>query len=236
MGQKIRPYSFRVGVTKPWRSRWFASKRNFGTYLVEDARIRKHITKEYKYASIPRVEIERKEGDKITVFIFTAKPGMLIGKKTNRLSDLEKELSLLTDGKLVDIRVMEVQKPELDGQLAAERISEQLERRGSFRRAVKRELELIRGAGADGVKIQVSGRLGGAELSRQEKQVWGSVPLSTLDADIDYGFAQAYTTYGVLGIKVWINRGLMKETEEAKFGLAEEKKEPAPRKERAGRR
>lgn len=220
MGQKIRPYGFRVGVSKPWRSRWYANKKNFGDWLVEDAKIRKHILKEYKFAAVPRVEIERKGDEKLTVYVFTAKPGMLIGKKTNRLSDLEKEISLLTGGKMVDIRVLEVQKPELDGQLAAQRIAEQLERRGGFRRAVKREMDLIRAAGALGCKIQVSGRLGGADLSRQEKAVWGSVPLTTLDADIDYGFAQAYTTFGTLGIKVWINRGLMKQTEEAKYGLA----------------
>ncbi len=223
MGQKIRPYGFRVGVTKPWRSRWFANKKQFGSFLVEDTRIRKHILKEYRFAAIPRIEIERKGDDKITVYIFTAKPGMLIGKKTNRLSDLEKELALLTDGKLIDTRVLEVQKPELDAQLAAERISEQLERRGSFRRAIKREMEMIRGGGAEGCKVVLAGRLGGADLSRTEKQTWGSVPLSTLDADIDYGFAEAKTTFGILGIKVWINRGMMKQTEEAKYGLAAEK-------------
>jgi small subunit ribosomal protein S3 len=223
MGQKIRPYGFRVGITKPWRSRWFANKKQFGTFLVEDTKIRKHILKEYKFAGIPRVEIERKGDDKITVYIFTAKPGMLIGKKTNRLSDLEKELALITGGKMIDTRVLEVQKPELDAQLAAERISEQLERRGSFRRAIKREMELIRGGGAEGCKMVVSGRLGGADLSRQEKQTWGSVPLGTLDADIDYGFAEAKTTFGILGIKVWIHRGMMKQTEEAKYGLAAEK-------------
>ncbi len=223
MGQKVRPYSFRVGVTKPWRSRWFANKKQFGSFLVEDTKIRKHILKEYKFAAIPRIEIERKGEDKITVYIFTAKPGMLIGKKTNRLSDLEKELALITDGKMIDTRVLEVQKPELDAQLAAERISEQLERRGSFRRAIKREIELIRGGGAEGCKVVVSGRLGGADLGRVEKQTWGSVPLSTLDADIDYGFAEAKTTYGILGVKVWIHRGMMKQTEEAKYGLAAEK-------------
>jgi small subunit ribosomal protein S3 len=220
MGQKIRPYGFRVGVTKPWRSRWFANKKQFGTFLVEDTKIRKHILKEYRFAAIPRVEIERKGEDKITVYVYTAKPGMLIGKKTNRLSDLEKELGLLTDGKMIDIRVLEVQKPELDAQLAAERVAEQLERRGSFRRAMKREMELIRGAGAEGAKMVMAGRLGGADLGRVEKQVWGSVPLSTLDADIDYGFAEAHTTYGVIGVKVWIHRGMMRETEEAKYGLA----------------
>lgn len=220
MGQKIRPYGFRVGITKPWRSRWFANKRSFGTYVVEDAKIRKHIVKEYKFAAIPRVEIERKGDEKITVFVYTAKPGMLIGKKTNRLSDLEKEISLLTNGKLVDVRVMEVQKPELDAQLSAERIAEQLERRGSFRRAIRREMELVQGGGAIGAKVVVAGRLGGADLGRVEKQGFGSVPLSTLDADIDYGLAEAHTTYGIIGVKVWINRGLMRQTEEAKYGLA----------------
>lgn len=220
MGQKIRPYGFRVGITKPWRSRWFANKKAFGTYVVEDAKIRKHILKGYKFAAIPRVEIERKGDEKITVYVYTAKPGMLIGKKTNRLSDLEKEISLLTDGKLIDIRVMEVQKPELDAQLSAERIAEQLERRGSFRRAIRREMDLVKGGGAMGAKVVVAGRLGGADLGRVEKQGFGSVPLSTLDADIDYGLAEARTTYGIIGVKVWINRGLMRQTEEAKYGLA----------------
>lgn len=219
MGQKVRPYSFRVGVTKPWRARWFAPKKDFGTYLVEDARIRRHVLQAYKFAAIPRIEIERKGEDKVTLYIFSAKAGMLIGKKTNRLSDLEREVKLLTGGRQVDIRVMEVSKPELDAQLAAERIAEQLERRGSFRRAVKREVDLIRSAGAVGCKVQVSGRLGGAELSRIEKQAWGSVPLQTLDADIDYGFAEAKTAYGILGVKVWINRGMLRQTEESKYGL-----------------
>ena len=223
MGQKVHPYGFRVGITKPWRSRWFARKKDFGIFLVEDAKIRKHILGEYRYAAIPRVDIERKGDDKITIFIYTAKPGMLIGKKTNRLSDLEKEISLLTSGKAIDIRVMEVTKPELDGQLAAQRIAEQLERRGSYRRAIKRELELIRSAGAEGVKIQAGGRLGGSELGRIEKQVWGSVPLTTLDADIDYGFAEARTTYGIIGVKVWIHRGMIEKSKEPVYGLAAKK-------------
>ncbi len=219
MGHKVRPYSFRVGVTKPWRSTWYANKKDFGTFLVEDAKIRKHIAKLYKYASIPLVEIERKADNKVTLIIHSAKPGMLISKKTNRLSDLEKEVSLLTNGKAVDVRVKEVLKPELDAQLAAERIAEQLERRGSYKRAVKRELDTIKGAGAEGVKMQVSGRLGGAEISRQEKQSWGSVPLNTIDADIDWGFAEAATTFGLLGVQVWIYKGMLKQTEESKYGL-----------------
>lgn len=219
MGQKVRPYGFRVGVTKPWRSTWYANKKDFGTFVVEDAKIRAHINKNYRYAAIPQIEIERKADNKVTLIIHSAKPGMLISKKTNRLSDLEKEVSLLTNGKAVDVRVKEVTKPETDAQLAAERIAEQLERRGSYKRAVKREIDLIKGAGAEGCRVRVSGRLGGAELSRVEKQVWGSVPLNTIDADIDWGFAQAFTTYGVLGVQVWIYKGMLRETEEAKFGL-----------------
>lgn len=209
MGQKIRPYGFRVGVTKPWRSRWFANKKDFGKCLVEDAKIRRHIVKYYRFAAIPHVEIERK-GEKVIVLIHTAKPGMLMSKKTNRMADLEKELELLTGNKQIDVRIIEVSKPELNGQLAAERVAEQLERRSSFRRAMKREIDSIRGGGALGCKIQLGGRLGGADLGRIEKQNWGSVPLSTLDADIDYGFAEAHTTFGIIGIKVWIHRGSLK--------------------------
>ncbi|MCC6574527.1 MAG: 30S ribosomal protein S3 [Planctomycetes bacterium] len=219
MGQKVRPYSFRVGVTKPWRSRWFAAKKEFGVYLVEDAKIRRHIHRMYKYAGIPQVEIERSGDNKITLIIHSAKPGMLISKKTNRLSDLEKEVALLTGGKACDVRVKEVSKPELDAQLAAERIAEQLERRGSYKRAAKREMDMIKGAGAEGCKVQIAGRLGGSDISRVEKQVSGSVPLNTLDADIDYGFSEAQTVYGKLGVKVWIYRGMMKQTQEAIFGL-----------------
>lgn len=219
MGQKVRPYSFRVGITKPWRSRWYAAKKEFGVYLVEDAKIRRHILKMYKFAGIPQVEIERSGDKKITLIIHSAKPGMLISKKTNRLSDLEKEVALLTGGKACDVRVKEVAKPELDAQLAAERIAEQLERRGSYKRAAKREMDMIKGAGAEGCKVQISGRLGGSDISRVEKQVSGSVPLNTLDADIDYGFSEALTVYGKLGVKVWIYRGMMKQTQEAMFGL-----------------
>ena len=207
MGQKIRPYGFRVGISKPWRSRWYANKKAFGTYLVEDSKIRKHITSVYRFASIPRVEIERKGDDKLTVYVFTAKPGMLIGKKTNRLSDLEKEISLLTDGKLVDIRVMEVQKPELDAQLIAEGVAQQLERRIAFRRAMKRAVQSAMRLGAEGIRINCGGRLGGAEIARMEWYREGRVPLHTLRADIDYGTAEASTAYGICGVKVWVFKG-----------------------------
>lgn len=214
MGQKIHPYGFRVGVTRPWRSRWFANKHRFGDLLVEDHRIRRYILDTYKDASIPRVEIERKGDDRVTVFIHTAKAGMLLGKKTNRLTEIEKDLQELTEGKTIDTRLVDITKPELDAQLAAMRIAEQLERRIHFRRAGKREQDIIQQAGAKGLKIWMGGRLGGADLARQEKISWGSVPLHTLDADVDYGFAEANTTYGVIGIKVWIHRGKIGEEQE----------------------
>lgn len=207
MGQKVHPYGFRVGITRPWKSRWYARKEHFGDFIIEDARIRKHVMDNYREAAIPDVEIERKGIDRVTVYINTAKPGMLLGKKTNRLTELEKELHELTGGKLIDTRLKDVQRPELNGQLAAQRIADQIERRVSFRRAAKRELEMIQQAGAKGVKIHLGGRLGGAELSRVEKQAWGSVPLQTLTADVDYGLAEARTTYGIIGVKVWIYRG-----------------------------
>ncbi len=211
MGQKIHPYGFRVGITRPWRSRWYANKANFGDLLVEDNRIRKHVLKACKDAAVPQVDIERKGLDQVTVFIFTAKPGMLLGKKTNRLTELEKELSDLTGGKQIDTRLVEVQAPELNAMLVAKGIAEQIERRAAFRRAGKRAIEVVQQAGAKGVKLSLSGRLGGAELSRIEKMAWGSVPLHTLTADVDYGLAEAQTTYGVIGIKVWINRGVIGE-------------------------
>lgn len=209
MGQKVHPYGYRVGITKPHRSRWYASKKNFGDFLVEDFRIRKHITTAYKDAEIPYVDIERKGDDRVTVFIHTARSGMLLGKKTNRLTEIEAELAGICGKKQVDIRLVEVQRPELDAQLTAMKIADQIVRRFAFRRAAQRERDNVMGAGAKGMKICMSGRLGGAELARQEKVVVGSVPLHTLTADVDYGFAEAHTSYGKIGIKVWIHRGMI---------------------------
>ncbi|MCK6438721.1 MAG: 30S ribosomal protein S3 [Planctomycetes bacterium] len=207
MGQKIHPYGFRVGITRPWRSRWYANKHKFGALLIEDHRIRQHIMQNYSESAIPRVEIERKGEEKVTVFIHTAKAGTLLGKKTNRLTELEKELHELTGGKVIDTRLIDIQKPELDATLTAQRIAEQIVRRINFRRAAKREQELVQQSGALGIKIQLAGRLGGKELARTEKMVWGSIPLHTLRADVDYGIAEAHTTYGTIGIQIWINRG-----------------------------
>ena len=226
MGQKIHPYGFRVGVTRPWMSRWYANKKDFGDLVVEDFRIRKHIMTNYKESAIPRVAIERKGGDdKVTVFIHTAKAGTLLDKRTNRLTELEKELSAIAGGKQVDTRLIDVSKPELDATLCAQRIAEQIERRIAFRRAGKREMELVQQAGALGIKLALAGRLGGRELARTEKMTWGSVPLTTLSADVDYGFAEAHTSYGLIGCKVWIFRG--------KIQTAAEQAEAPPQREGA---
>lgn len=207
MGQKIHPYGFRVGITRPWRSRWYADKKTFGDYLVEDYRVRTYVLKNFKDAQISRVEIERKAGDKLMVLIHTARSGSLLGRNTNRIAEIEREVSEIAGGKTVEIRLIDVQRPELDAQLAAQRIADQIERRFPFRRASARELENVKLAGAKGVKVTMSGRLGGADLARTEKAAWGSVPLHTLKADVDYGFAEANTTYGIIGIKLWIHRG-----------------------------
>ena len=223
MGQKVHPYGFRVGVTRPWRSRWYANKHNYGDFLIEDHRIRKHVLANYHESAIPRIEIERKGDQRVTVFIHTAKAGTLLGKKTNRLTELEKELHELTGGKVIDTRLIDIRKPELDAMLTAQRIADQISRRVNFRRASKRELEVVQQAGAKGIKIRMSGRLGGRELARAEKVVWGSVPLHTLRADVDYGLCEAHTTYGIIGVQVWINRGEIGAETEEEGGKKEER-------------
>ena len=206
MGQKVRPSGFRVGITEPWLSRWYANKADYGKLLVEDVKIRRHIKQRYGYAGIPKVEIERK-GDQMSVLIFTARPGLLIGKRGARVEELRGDLEGLL-GRLVQVDVREVEEPSVSAQLLAEGVAEQLSRRQSFRRAVRRTLEVAREAGALGVKVQVSGRLGGAEMSRRESASSGTIPLQTLDAKIDYGFQVARTTAGVIGVKVWVYTGL----------------------------
>lgn len=205
MGQKVSPTGFRVGVMEDWRSRWYASKQEFGDLLVEDFNIRKFIKKKYGYAGIPKVEIERTR-DAVKVILFTAKPGIIIGKKGAAVEELQNELQTLT-GRRIDIKIEEVTRPEINAQLIAEDIAEQLQRRSSFRRTMKRAQEQTMDGGAKGVKIQLSGRLGGAEMSRTEQSALGSIPLSTLRAKIDYGFTEAKTPQGHLGIKVWVNQG-----------------------------
>ncbi len=205
MGQKVHPIGFRVGITEPWRSRWYADKKNYGALLFEDQSIRKFIKKEYHGAAVPRIDIERTR-ERVTVIIHTARPGLLIGRRGAQVDKLNDELTSICN-KPVAIRTVEISKPELSAQLVAESISEQLMRRASYRRALKKSAQLTMQAGALGVKLQISGRLGGAEIARTEKTSMGSVPLSTLDAWIDYGFAISRTAMGVIGVKCWIYRG-----------------------------
>jgi small subunit ribosomal protein S3 len=211
MGQKVRPTGFRVGIMEDWRSRWYASKHEFPDLLVEDFKIRKFIKAKYSYAGIPKVEIERTR-DAVTVRLFTARPGVIIGRKGEQVEKITEELQTLT-GRRIDIKIEEVTRPEIDAQLVSEDIAEQLKKRSSFRRTMKRALEHTMDGGALGVKIQLSGRLGGSEMSRTEMANLGSIPLSTLRARIDYGFSEAKTAQGHIGIKVWVNQGDYLKTE-----------------------
>ncbi len=209
MGQKVTPTGLRIGIVEDWRSRWYASKRNFKTALLEDHKIRSYVKANYKFAGIPKIEIERK-GEEVNVILHTARPGLVIGRKGAEVDKLRGTLEEMT-GKKVNVNIVEVGKPELDAQLVGESIAEQLEKRASFRRTMKKSIEMARQAGARGIKIICSGRLGGAEIARTETQSEGSIPLHTLKAVIDYGFAQAITTYGTIGVKVWIYKGLADE-------------------------
>lgn len=206
MGQKTHPKGFRLGVIREWDSRWYAEKEDFADLLHEDWEIRKHIKEEMYDAGISRIEIERPAQNKVRLTVHTAKPGMVIGRGGSGVERLRKQLESKT-GRQVSINVVEVKNPDLDAQLAAESVAQQLERRISFRRAMRQTASRAMRNGAEGVKVMVAGRLGGAEMSRTEWVSEGSVPLHTLRADIDYGFAEAYTTYGTIGVKVWIYKG-----------------------------
>ncbi len=205
MGQKTHPIGFRLVVTKDWRSRWFANRRDFGKLLVEDYQIRQFIKKRLEAAAVPRINIER-AANRCRITIFTARPGVVIGKRGQELERLKADLIELT-GKEIYLEIVEVRKPELEAQLVAENVALQLERRISFRRAMKRAVQMAMEAGAEGIRIRCAGRLGGAELARAESYHEGRVPLHTLRADIDYGFAEAKTVYGTIGVKVWICKG-----------------------------
>lgn len=205
MGQKVRPIGFRLGIVEDWRSRWYANKHEFGDMLVEDQRIRRHISKGFRFAGIPKVEIERTSGE-VSVIIHSAKPGLIIGRKGAKVDKLREELEALT-GKVVNLNIAEMHRPELSAPLVAESVAEQLEKRASFRRTMKRAIDLTMQSGAKGCKVMIGGRLGGAEMARRETQMQGALPLSTLRARIDYGVATAVTTFGAIGIKVWINLG-----------------------------
>jgi len=208
MGQKIHPNGFRVGITRDWNSRWFSRKQGFGDLLIEDDRIRKFIKEEYYFAGIPRVEIERK-GDQLMILVHCARPGVLIGRKGVKVDKLKEQLEKLT-GKAITLNIHEITRPEQNAQLVAEGIAEQLEKRASFRRTMKRAIQLTHERGAQGIRIRLAGRLGGAEIARVEAGAKGSIPLTTLAADIDYGFAEARCSYGRIGVKVWIYKGLIR--------------------------
>ena len=205
MGQKIHPTGFRVGITEPWRSRWYAPKRTFGQLLVEDEKIRAHVKREYGFAAISKIEIERTR-EEVNVIIHSGRPGLLIGRKGSEVDKIREELEALT-GRHIRLEVKEIAKPELSAQLVAENVAQQLEKRAAFRRAMKQGVEATMAAGAKGIKIRCAGRLGGAEMHRSEVVVRGSVPLTRLSANIDYGQAMARCTYGILGVKVWIYLG-----------------------------
>ncbi|MFC1587009.1 30S ribosomal protein S3 [Planctomycetota bacterium] len=228
MGQKVCPIGLRLGITEDWRSRWYANKKDFGKFVVQDQRIRTYIKKNFKNVGIPRVEIERTK-DSITVVLHAARPGVIIGKRGSKVEELEVELGKIAQSP-VQMKIIEVQKPELDSQLVAEGISEQLMKRSSLRRALKKSVEVVSDAGALGVKIIVSGRINGAEIARREKIIHGAVPLHTLRAIIDYGFAEANTTYGVIGIKVWIYKGEIFSEKEVKHHGIDAKTSEIPQK------
>lgn len=208
MGQKVNPIGYRLGTTRTWSSRWFAGKRDYPAYLMEDIRVRSYISKKFESAGIARVEIER-AAKNLTVNIHTARPGIIIGKKGAGAESLKGELIRFCKIKSGDpvINVYEVKKPDTEAALVADSVKQQLERRVSFRRAMKKSISSAIKAGAKGVKIQCAGRLGGADMSRTERYMEGRVPLHTLRADIDFQTAEAQTTYGAIGVKVWIYRG-----------------------------
>ncbi|HEV7164484.1 MAG TPA: 30S ribosomal protein S3 [Gammaproteobacteria bacterium] len=206
MGQKVNPTGFRLGIASDWNSKWFASKRAYAQNLLSDLRVREFLKKKLAQASVSRIEIKR-PAKKAYITIHTARPGVVIGKKGEDIDALRKQLTKLMPGVEVDIGVEEIRKPELDAYLVAESIAQQLERRIMFRRAMKRAVQNTMRLGALGIKIRVSGRLNGSEIARSEQYREGRVPLHTLRADIDYGLAEAHTTYGVIGVKVWIFKG-----------------------------
>ncbi|MFA6309753.1 MAG: 30S ribosomal protein S3 [Clostridia bacterium] len=205
MGQKVNPHGLRIGIIKDWDTKWYATKKNFSDFLIEDVKIRKYIKNKLFIAGVSRIEIER-AANKVKINVNTGKPGLVIGKGGAGIEDLRKEIEAFT-GKSVLVNITEIKTPELDAQLVAENIASQLEKRISFRRAMKQSMSRTMKAGAKGIKTGVSGRLGGAEIARTEHYHEGTIPLQTLRADIDYGFAEANTTYGKVGVKVWIYKG-----------------------------
>lgn len=227
MGQKVNPIGFRTGITLDWKSRWYAPKAAYGEFLVEDYKIRDYVDRRLNrqppYAGVTKVEIERTRNE-VRVVIHTARPGLVIGPKGAEVDKLREQLEELIDRK-ISLNVVEIKNPDLDAQYVAESIAEQLKKRGSFRRVMKMKCDATMQAGAKGVRIICSGRLGGAEMARKETQIRGSIPLHTLQANVDYGLATAKTTYGTIGVKVWIYRGVFGEEPV----IAEGQEAPRPR-------
>ena len=211
MGQKVNPTGFRVGITEDWKSRWYAPKAAYGNFLVEDFKVRKLIdaklNRKPPFAAVSDIIIERTR-EEVTITLKTARPGLVIGPKGAEVDKLREELEDMIKRKVAPIKVIEIKNPDLNAQLVAEAIAEQLKKRASFRRVLKMRLEATMQAGAKGIRVSVAGRLGGAEIARTEKVTVGSVPLTTLQADVNYGYAIAFTTYGTIGVKTWIYRGM----------------------------
>ena len=212
MGQKVHPLGFRIGITENWRSRWFAGKQQFGRLLVQDQHIRKFIKKEFEFAGIPKIEIER-DMQRVHIFLYTSRPGVIIGRKGAKVDKLKEDLESVC-GQEVKLEIHEVSTPELDAQLVAESVVQQLLKRAAFRRAMKMAIKTSMDRGAMGVKLQVAGRLGGSEMARRESFHEGSIPLQNLQARVEYGFSEARTTYGTIGVKCWIYLGQYSEEDQ----------------------
>ena len=235
MGQKVNPHGLRVGVIKNWDSRWFVSDKSFGDTIVSDYKIREYVKNKLQGAGVPRIEIER-DSARVRVFIQCAKPGVVIGFHGAEIEKLRAELEAMV-GRPVVVNVIEVKNPDVNAQLVAESIAAQLEKRVSFRRAMKLAIGRTMRLGAKGIKVSCSGRLGGAEIARSEHYHEGTIPLQTLRADIDYGFWEANTTYGKIGVKVWIYKGeVLNEVNRASANASNDKKRPANRDNRNGER
>jgi small subunit ribosomal protein S3 len=215
MGQKVNPVGFRTGITEDWKSKWYAPKAAFGDFISEDFKIRRHVDEKLNrrppFAAVSDINIERTR-EEVTVTLRTARPGLVIGPKGAEVDKLREELEDLIKRKVAPIKVIEIKNPDLNAQLVAEAIAEQLKKRAAFRRVLKQRTDATMQAGAKGIKVMVSGRLGGAEIARSEKTTVGSVPLTTLQANVDYGYAVAKTTFGTIGVKCWIYRGIYGDT------------------------
>ena len=206
MGQKVNPYGFRLGITTDWKSRWFATRADYRKFVIEDSKIRDYLMEQLPHAAISRIEVERTR-DRLRIDVHTARPGIVIGRKGSEADRLRAGLATITGNKRVQLNVQEIKQPELDAALIAQGIADQLTGRVAFRRAMKRAVQNAQKAGAQGIRVQCSGRLGGSEMARTEWYREGRVPLHTLRADIDYGFREAHTTYGRIGVKVWTYKG-----------------------------